>query len=126
MNKAITAREVRDIFLSKGPEAINKLIDTAIGFKTDRAGNRTEYTGEVDLPVLLAIVQKMVPMMEMADDREALDIEQANSIEELLLMQNQGVLSRNEVERYTRILKTNFDINTLPELLTKIESLKDD
>ena len=122
VEEKITARKARAILLNRAPECINGLIDIALGLKEKSKPNPE---------ILLEIVKKMIPEMKLADDRQDItcgmpSYKKEDTAKEFVNMAIEGKISLNELTLGLDALKTDFEINTLPQLLAQVESLKDD
>ena len=123
----IQSRDVRDAFLAQGPELITRLVNYASGFDVNEDGSRGEYNGELAPDILLQLANKLVPMMQLDDDQqEAKDNKaaKAKTIEELMELKDQGLISQKQLNQYTEILKTNYEITELNQLIDKLEELE--
>ncbi len=127
MDKKIQSRDVRDAFLAQGPELINRLINFASGFDVNEDGTRGEYNGELMPDVLLQLTNKLVPMMSLEDDILADKenrIAKADTINELKDLKSEGIISHKQLIQMTEILKTNYEITELDQLIDKLEELE--
>lgn len=123
----IQSRQVRDVFLDQMPEAMTRLINYASGFDVLEDGSRGDYNGELAPDILLQLTNKAIPMMTLEDDQTSeVDLKRANTIEELMDMRREGLISDRQLKQYTDIMKTNYEITELSHLLEKLEELDDD
>jgi len=127
MNKSnkIQSRQVRDAFLNQMPEAIERLINYASGFDVLEDGKRGDYNGKLAPDILLQLTNKAIPMMSVDDDQVSIeDAQRANTIEALLDLRKDGLISDKQLSQYTNILKTNYEITELDHLLAKLEDME--
>lgn len=127
MMPKIQSRDVRDAFLAQGPELITRLINYASGFDVNEDGSRGAYNGELAPDILLQLTTKLVPMMNIDDDQKELKdnkAAKANTIEELRGLKDDGLISQRQLVQYTEILKTNYEITELNQLIDKLEELE--
>lgn len=123
----IQSRDVRDAFLAQGPELITRLINYASGFDVNKDGSRGDYNGELAPDILLQLTNKLVPMMNLDDDQikdKEIKAAKARTIEELMDMKAEGMISQKQLNQYTEILKTNYEITELNQLIEKLEELE--
>jgi len=121
----IQSRDVRDAFLSQMPEAMNRLINFASGFDVLEDGSRGEFNGEIMPDVLLQLTNKAIPMMTLEDDQtDITEIKRANTIDELLDLRKDGLISDKQLKEYTNIIKTNYEVTELDHLLEKLDELE--
>ena len=120
VEERITARQARAILLSRAAECINGLIDIALGLK-----------GKEQHPeILLEIVKKMIPEIKLADDRNDYrfgmpSVKKEDAAKEFVNMAIEGKISLNELQQGMDVLRTEYDISELGQLLMKLESLND-
>ena len=127
MMAKIQSRDVRDALLSQVPEAMERLFNHASGFDVLEDGSRGAYNGEMAPDILLQLVNKALPMMNIDDDQIALKenkAAKAKTIEELMELKDQGYISQKQLSQYTEILKTNYEITELNQLIDKLEELE--
>lgn len=123
----IQSRDVRDAFLSHGPEIITRLINYASGFDVKEDGTRGDYNGELDVEILMQLTNKLVPMMSLDDDQQEMKnnkLAKAKTIQELMELKNEGLISQKQLNQYTEILKTNYEITELNQLIEKLEEIE--
>jgi len=121
----IQSRDVRDAFLSLMPEAMERLINHASGFEVMEDGSRGDFTGELMPDILLQLTNKAVPMMVVEDDQDSIaELSRAKTIEELLDLRKDGLISDKQLNQYTNILETNYEVTELAHLLDKLEELE--
>jgi len=124
MNK-IQSRDVRDAFLSQMPEAIERLMNFAQGFDVNEDGSRGEFTGQIMPDILLHLTNKAIPMMTLEDDQtENIELKRASTIQEITNLQKDGLISMKQANQYIEILKTNYEITELNQLIEKLEELE--
>lgn len=125
MTTKIQSRDVRDTLLSLMPEAIERLINYASGFDVKEDGSRGDFNGEIDASILLQLTNKAVPMIDIEDDKDSIaELTRAKTIDELLTLRNEGHISDKQLNQYTKILETNYEITELSGLLEKLEELE--
>ena len=123
----IQSRDVRDAFLAQGPELITRVINYASGFDVLEDGSRGAYNGELAPDILIQLTNKLIPMMNIDDDKIAEKenkAAKAKTIEELMDLKAKGILSQRQLYQYTEILKTNYEITELDQLIDKLEELE--
>jgi len=129
MATKIQSREVRDAFLNQVPDAMNRLFNFACGFNVNEDGSRGEFTGEVMPDILLQLTNKAIPMMSLEDDQQEMTakdikIAKASTMAELMEMKDKGWISDRQLKDYTHLLKTNYEMTELSQLINKLEELE--
>ena len=123
----IQSRDVRDALLTQIPDAMERLFHHASGFDVNEDGSRGEYTGEIVPDILMQLINKAIPMMNIDDDQMAdkeVKAAKARTIDELVQLKADGVISHRQLAQYTEILKTNYEITELNQLIEKLEELE--
>ena len=77
--------------------------------------------------ILLQLTTKLVPMMQLEDDQaeeKEIKAAKAKTIEELIDLKNEGYISQKQLTQYTDILKTNYEITELSQLIDKLDEIE--
>lgn len=127
----IQVRHTRDEFLQYMPDVMSRLVNHACGFDVKEDGTRGEYNGELDTDILMQLTVKALPMMSLEDDQiknyleDPDTIKRTKTIEDLMEMRAEGLISDKQLKQYTEIMKTNYEITELDHLLQKLDELEE-
>ena len=128
MSKIPQSRDIRNTFLKHGEEIINRLVNHACGFDNNEDGTRGEFTGRIREDILLKLTEKLIPIMSLEDDHIPIEksnqIAKAKTIDELIELNQNGHISTNQLRQYTEIIKTNYEVTELNQLLEKLEDME--
>ena len=114
-----TAKQARKILLSGSQVIIEDLIRCATGEKdpTDPKGKRVS----VDENARAIYLDAIIPMLQQVGDTQRL---RAGSTADVIKMVARGKITIAEAKELMCIMQADFEVNQLPELLEKFESLQ--
>ena len=131
IEQKVTAREARDVLLSRAPEVMNRLIDISLGIELSE-DKMENYQNEPHIDALMELTKKMLPIIKIEDDRDAMQFncnmetpEKELTARELLQMRIDGQLSPLELEQGMKFLQDKFEMEELSEVMEAIREHQD-
>ena len=131
IEQKVTAREARDVLLSRAPEVMNRLIDISLGIELSE-DKMADYQNDPHIDALMELTKKMLPIIKIEDDRDAMQFncnmetpEKELTARELLQMRIDGQISPQELDQGMKFLQDKFEMEELSEVMEAIREHQD-